>query len=186
MLRRDLIAASGDNQILLTVDDRQEAILIECADVARMEPAVFLQCFGRSFGIVVIAREDAWPSRQDFAVWRDTDLVPRIRGAYRPNTEIVEFVDGQCCSGFRQSPCLNHGDAYRMKKCHNGRIDWRTPAQGKLKPSAESCPQTAENKPVSDGKLQAQAERNRSSRLAYRHYPLPHLQRPVEKQTLRS
>ena len=39
-LRRDVLAAGGDEQLLLAIGDAQEAVGVDLADVARVEPAV--------------------------------------------------------------------------------------------------------------------------------------------------
>ncbi len=56
VLRRDVLAAGGDDDVLLPVGDRDEAVLVDRRDVARAQPSVRLEHLGRRLGILVVAR----------------------------------------------------------------------------------------------------------------------------------
>ena len=52
-----VLTVVGDDEVLLTADEEQEAVLIDSAVVARLEPAV-IECLGGSLGILVVASHD--------------------------------------------------------------------------------------------------------------------------------
>ena len=56
-LGRDGLTVVGNDKILLAADEEEEAVLIDSAVVARLEPAV-IECLGGSLGILVVASHD--------------------------------------------------------------------------------------------------------------------------------
>ena len=58
VLRRHVLAAGGDDDVLLAVGDRQEAVLVDRPDVAGAEPPVARQHLARRLLVLVVARED--------------------------------------------------------------------------------------------------------------------------------
>src|SRR5207302_1321397 len=63
--RRDVLAAADDH-VLEAVDDVEEALLVEDADVARIEPAV-AECAPCRLRILPVAREDLRAADDDLA-----------------------------------------------------------------------------------------------------------------------
>src|SRR5438045_8010375 len=51
ILRRDVLAAGRDDQVLLAIGDLEEAVLVELADVAGAEPAVLRERGRRRLGL---------------------------------------------------------------------------------------------------------------------------------------
>ena len=62
--RRDVLAARGDDELLLAVDDLQVAVVVELADVAGVEPAVGVEHLGRLLGCVRGSPRNTLPPRQ--------------------------------------------------------------------------------------------------------------------------
>src|SRR5207249_6977748 len=58
VLRRDVHAAGGDDEVLLSVGDEEEAVLVESPDVAAVEPARGLEDLGRRLRLLEIALGD--------------------------------------------------------------------------------------------------------------------------------
>ena len=56
-LGRDVLTVVGNDKILLAADEEEEAVLIDSAVVAGLEPAV-VECRGGCLGILVIASHD--------------------------------------------------------------------------------------------------------------------------------
>ena len=65
---RDVLAARGDDELLLAVDDAQVAVVVELADVAGVQPAVGVERLGRALGIVEVAAEDVAAAAEHLAV----------------------------------------------------------------------------------------------------------------------
>ena len=95
VLRRDVLAAGGDDQVLLAVGDLQEAVRVDLADVAGPEPAVVGERGGRRLGILVVAAEDRVAPDEDLAVVVEPDLAALDGAADRAEAEVVGIVDAQ-------------------------------------------------------------------------------------------
>src|SRR5690606_8431501 len=72
--RRDGFAVGGLEQVLLAVGDPQEAVVVELADVAGVEPLVLAERLGRRRLELVVAGGDTRAAEQDLAVLGDLDL----------------------------------------------------------------------------------------------------------------
>ena len=71
--RRDVLAARGDQDLLLATGDPDEAVVVELADVAGVEPAVGVdRLVGRGL-VVPVPVEDDRSAQQDLAVVGDPD-----------------------------------------------------------------------------------------------------------------
>src|SRR5437868_12686127 len=74
LLRCDVLAAGGDDDVLLAIRDAQEAVF-DRADVAGMEPPIGVDYLGRRFRFLVVALHHVRALRQDLAVVRDRKSV---------------------------------------------------------------------------------------------------------------
>ena len=81
--RREVLAARGDDDVLLAAGDEEEAVLVERAEVARVQPAVDDRAEARVV-VLVVAAEDVRALDQDLAVVGDPDLAARA-AACRPS-----------------------------------------------------------------------------------------------------
>ena len=86
-LRRDVLAARGDDDVLLAIGDADEAVLDD-ADVAGLEPALGVDRVARRVGLVVVALHDVRAARQDLAVLRDLHLDAVDRLSDRADAEV--------------------------------------------------------------------------------------------------
>ena len=71
----DVLAAGGDDELLLAPGDTQVAVLVEGADVAGAEPAVCREGLGGGLGVVVVGGEHTQTPHLDLVVLTDADLV---------------------------------------------------------------------------------------------------------------
>ena len=71
---RHVLARRVDDQLLLAVDDRQVPVLVEGADVARLQPAVGRERVARQPRLVAVAGEHARAAELDLVVLRQPDL----------------------------------------------------------------------------------------------------------------
>ena len=78
----DVLAARGDDELLLAVDDLEVAVLVDRADVARVQPAVDDRFVGL-VGLLVVPLEDVAAAADDLAVVGDHDLAAGDRLADR-------------------------------------------------------------------------------------------------------
>ena len=72
--RRHVLAGGADDQLLLAVDDRQVAVLVELADVAGAVPAVGVDRRGGLLRLVAVAAHQQRAAHQDLAVVVEPEL----------------------------------------------------------------------------------------------------------------
>src|SRR5262249_50408727 len=82
-LRRHLLTAGGDEQIFEPVGDAQEALAVQVADVAGVEPAI-LERGARGLLVPEVALHDAGALGEDLAVGGEAHLRAGHRRAARP------------------------------------------------------------------------------------------------------
>jgi hypothetical protein len=90
---RHVLAAGGHQDLLLAVDDLQEAVVGEAPHVAGLEPAVVGEGLARGLGILVVAAEDVGPAGEDLAVLGEAQLDARQRLAHRVEAKRVGAVE---------------------------------------------------------------------------------------------
>ena len=71
---RDVLAAGGDDQLLLPVGDLQEAVGVELADVAGVQPAVGVERLAGPLRVLVVAAHHQRAADQHLAVVGDPHL----------------------------------------------------------------------------------------------------------------
>ena len=123
---RHVLAAGGDQDVLLAVDDLQEAVVGEAADVAGLEPAVLGERRGGGGRVLVVAGEHAGAARQDLAVVGQLQLDRRQRLAHRVEAERAGAVEGQGRRGLGQAVALD--DAARP-------ASWNSSLTSRLSPA---------------------------------------------------
>ena len=74
ILRRDVLPACGDEDVLQAVGDREETVLVEAADVARAQPAVLRKDLAGRLLFLEVPAEDGVALDQHLAVVRHTQL----------------------------------------------------------------------------------------------------------------
>ena len=126
------LPGAGDDQLLLAVDDREEAVVVDRADVAAVQPAVVVEQGGGRLGPLVVARGRDRPAHQHLAVLGDARA--RCPGRARPTRaepEVVRAAGGGGAAG------LGHA-----RRCR------RSPARGPAKKRATSIGSGAEAQPA--------------------------------------
>src|SRR5665647_564205 len=117
----DVLAAGRDQDVLLPVGDDEEALLVDVADVAGLEPAV-LEGLAGLLLLLVIALHDVRPLGQDLAVRGDLDLDAGDRRPNGPELHLVEGVAGQDGRRLRHAVALEDGQADGVEELgHVGR-----------------------------------------------------------------
>ena len=85
----DVLAAGGDDQLLLAVDDAEVAVVVDLADVAGVQPAVGVEGLGGLLGIVEVALEHVAAPADDLAVVGELHLAPGDGRADRAGLDLV-------------------------------------------------------------------------------------------------
>src|SRR5215471_13363215 len=68
ILRRDILAASGDDEILLPVGDAQKAVVVDLANISGGKPPILQKYLGRLCWPLVIAFGNVGATGEDFPV----------------------------------------------------------------------------------------------------------------------
>ena len=74
--RGDVLAARGHQDLLLAPGDPDEALVVDLADVAGVEPAVGVAGLGGRLVVLPVAGEDLAAAEEQLAVVGDPDAVP--------------------------------------------------------------------------------------------------------------
>src|SRR5271157_3602402 len=101
-LRGDELSARGLDEVLLAVGDGEESVLIDGANVARLEPAVFKGA-GSFFRHIPVAGENGRAPHQNFTIGGDFDFNIGQRPADRSQAVIDGIVQGDHGRGFREA-----------------------------------------------------------------------------------
>ena len=152
--RGDVLAAGGDDDVLLAAGDLEEAVGVDLADVAGVEPAVDERLAGRLV-VLVVALEDVRPAHQDLAVVGDLHLAAGERLADRAELELVGPRDRRRGRGLRHPPALEHEHAGGVEEAEDLRVD-RGGAGDRLDdPPAEQVADVRQHQAVGDLVLDA-------------------------------
>ncbi len=91
-LGRHVLAARGLDQVLLAIGDPEEAVVVELADVAGVEPAFRVDRGSGGLGQVVVPLHDLRAPDQDLPVLGDLDLRSGHGLPHGADTEVLEGV----------------------------------------------------------------------------------------------
>ena len=136
--RGDVLAAGGDQDLLLAPGDPDEALVVDLADVAGVEPAVGARAPRRWPPRCASSRRR--PGRPGTAARRPRRPAPRCRGAGRPTVPIfwrVGQVDGQGGSGLGEAVALEDVDADAAVEVAEPVAERRAAGDGVGAPAAE-------------------------------------------------
>jgi hypothetical protein len=105
--RRDVLAGGRDDDLLLAAGDAQEAVGVELAEVAAVEPAVG-ERLGRGSRVVVVAGEDVWALDEHLAVLGDAHCRSVERTADRADLDVSGGVHRRGGRRLGQPVALQH------------------------------------------------------------------------------
>src|SRR5215207_3168138 len=114
LLRRNVLAARGLDQVLLTVSDPQITLLVKLPNVAGGEPAVG-DCLRGRIWQVVVAVHHTWPLDQDLAVIGDLDLRARDRRPHGPEASGTRIVHAGRSAGLGKAVALQYQQSGRVE-----------------------------------------------------------------------
>ena len=101
----------GDDELLLPAGHAEEALVVQRADVAGVQPAVGVERLGGGLLVAPVAAEHDRAADQDLAVVGDPDRGPRDRQADRADLVAARPVHHRRGGGLGQAVALQHGDA---------------------------------------------------------------------------
>ena len=116
VLRRDVLPAGRDDDVLLAIRDHEEAVVVEVPDVAGMHEAFVVERRARRLVVAVVAGEDGVRAEQDLAVVGDPDLDAGQRLADGAELEGRRAVDGRGGRHLGEPVALEHEDVDRVEE----------------------------------------------------------------------
>src|SRR6202049_3057722 len=126
---RQVLAAGGDDDVLLAPGDREVAVLVDRAEVARVQPSI-LDRAEALVRAVVVALEDLRAFDKDLSRLSDPQLDPRKRSADGAEAMVLERGDGRGRGGLGHAVSLEHGYAAGVKELEDLVGDGRCTAGG--------------------------------------------------------
>src|SRR6266403_361427 len=145
--RRDRLAAGTLDEVALAVGDPDVAVIIEEADIAGLEPAVFEGSRGR-FRVVPVALHDVVASHQDLTISGNLDPDPV---EWRPDGIDLD-AQGRVASDDRSrlglAVALQQSDPDRQKEAADFGVERRAARYHRLEPTAEAPAQFGPNEAV--------------------------------------
>ena len=146
----DVLAAGGDQQVLLAAGDGQETVLVEGPEVAGAEEPVHKR-LRVGCGVVVVALEDADALDQDLAVLGDPDGGSGHRDAHRAHLGPRRRVGRARCRGFGEAVAFEDGDAGAAEEVRVVGAQRAGPGDGVAQVAAEGLAQLGVQQPVEEG-----------------------------------
>ena len=163
-LRRDVVAAGADDDVLLAVGDGEVAVGVDDAHVARVQPAV-PDRLGGGFRVAPVALHDQFPAHQDLAVGGDLHLDAGKGGTHRVYLDLVGPVGGDHRRRFRLSVALQDAQAQRREEEADVGVQRRPARHQGLEPAAEAGPHLVPHQLVQHGVDEALARRQAAAAL---------------------
>ena len=127
---RDVLAAGGDDELLLAVDDPQVPIGVQRADIPGVQPPLGIDRLGRLLGILVVALHHVATAHQHLTVLGDTNLDARIGDAdgsvLDPRERVVRRADAR----LGHAPAFPQLDAQGLEELDDLGVDRRRARDG--------------------------------------------------------
>ena len=184
-LRRDVLPARRDDDVLLAIGDAQQPIL-ERPDVSRVEPAIGVDRLGRRLRMIEVPLHHVRAARENLAVGRDLHLHAGNRRADGTDREPLRRVHRDHRRGLSQSISLEDLESGREEKAVDLGRQRRPTGHEVAKASADRRAHLREHELVRDAMLQ----REQHPRLPARQHDvrpfLAHRSRPEKDRALRS
>ena len=154
--RRHVLAVGVDDQLLLAVGDAQEALGVDLADVAGVEPPLGVDHLRGLLLLVPVALHDVGPLGEDLAVVGDLDLRrPAMARPTVPSLTCSRAVDGDHRRGLREAVALVDRDAGAPEELGDVARQRRAAGDGEVEASAEPRLDLREHQLVGEAELAA-------------------------------
>src|SRR5436305_12786026 len=105
---RDVLAASGNDELLLATDDAVIASFVDRGDVPGVQPTVAVARLGGGVRVFVIALHQAARSDEDFAVFGESHLHTGRGHPDRAVTNRITRIAGRSAGELGHAPRLDH------------------------------------------------------------------------------
>ena len=162
--RRDVLAASRDDQVFLAIGDAQVSVRIELTDIAGVQPAA-VEGLGRGVRLLVVGVEHDPATNQDLAVVGDANLVAAQCLSHRADARVGGAVHRGQTRAFRLPVHLEHLEAEAREEAqHLGRDRCRTAGKDDRLVEPEMCAQLRQHQSVGEARAEAPSPRHLRAR----------------------
>src|SRR5215469_2450735 len=148
--RGDVLAARGDDELLLPPGHPQEPLFIQRPKVAGVQPALCIERLGCALRIVPVAGEDDATLEQYLSVVRNSRAHTGNGLAHRPDLVPARLVYRGCGRGLGHAIALEHRDSGPAEKVTEPLAERRAAGNGVRHVSAYRRPQLAVHKMVKE------------------------------------
>ena len=159
--RRDVLPTGRDNELLLPIDDPNDAVAIDGRDVSRVQPPVVCEGLPRGLGVAVVAGTDVPAPDQELAILQDALLDPDEGGADGPQPDVLGASDVGEAGGLGHPVPLLDRDADAVEELQDVHGDGRRPG-GRKEDTVQTDPlaDLRTDQPVERGPSQPDPHRN--------------------------
>src|SRR5207248_834846 len=173
--------AGGDDDVLLAVGEREEAVLAQVADVARAEPPVAGEYLACRLGILVVAGEDRRRADEHLAVVCEPQLDVRHRQADGAEAEARRPVDRGGRRALRLAPAFDDEDVERVEELADLLRERGAAGDADAEAAAELALHLRVHEPVGEPVLEREPAAQALAALARRARAAADLERPVDE-----
>jgi hypothetical protein len=166
VLGRDVLAAGGDDDVLLAVGDHEVAVLVDVADVAGVDEALLVERRPRRLFVVVVAGEDGVRPDEDLAVLGEPQLHAGERPPDRSELERARPVDRCGRRHLREPVALEHEDVDRVEELGDLAGERRAARVRDPEPAAEPLLHLRVDEAVGEAMLSCEERRHRPTCLS--------------------
>src|ERR1051325_2059380 len=135
-LRRDVLATGSLEQLLLAIRNAQEAVLIDRADVAGLEPAVAREHGSRLVRLVVITAHHVWTTHFDLAVFGNANV--DVRNCFTNRADAIVFDPARGDDGRRLSQAITLDNRNAGADVDVRKFLWQSSATGNQQSQASA------------------------------------------------
>ena len=106
--RGNVLAAGGDDNILLASGNRNTAFIVDRRQIAGAQPAIFGEHFSGFLRQIVVSHEHVRALHLQFAIFGNANRRARGRLANGADHIVCHAVRGERCCGLRHAVALDH------------------------------------------------------------------------------
>src|SRR6185503_5828910 len=155
--RCDVLATRGDDYLLLAADDRQEAVIVDGAEIAGVEPTVGEDGLGLLF-VVPVTVEHHTALDEQFAIVGKAHAVAGQELSDRADLHVVDPVHGDRRTGLGESVALIDGQADAAIEMAEPGTQRRAARDRAAAVTAQRGAQLAVHQPIEQGVLGPQQQ----------------------------
>ena len=184
-LRGDVLAAVGDDDLLLAVGDLDPALGVHLAHVAGVEVAFRVEHLAGGGLLLPVAEHDVGALAEDLAVLGQLEEGPAVPGLHDGLADVarahpVQAVEGEDRAGLGEAVALVDGHAHGPEELHDARVQAGPAGDAEAQAPAGLFAHLGEQDPVRQAPGQAQDRGRGPAQVEVAHHPVAGVGGPAE------